>query len=57
MNSVLSGLSFNLFANLFWSSAGWESVLPTLTECVLPDRYDLNQPSASSLIQYIMKNM
>ena len=27
-----------------------ESVLPTLTECVLPDRYDLNQLSASSLI-------
>ena len=34
----------------YWSAAGCESVLPTLTECVLPDRYDLNQPSASSLI-------
>ena len=31
-------------------ATGCESVLPTLTECVLPDRYDLNQPSASSLI-------
>ena len=31
-------------------ATGFESVLPTLTECVLPDRYDLNQPSASSLI-------
>ena len=29
---------------------GNRSVLPTLTECVLPDRYDLNQLSASSLI-------
>ena len=34
----------------YWSAAGCERVLPTLTECVLPDRYDLNQPSASSLI-------
>ena len=29
---------------------GRESVLPTLIECVLPDRYDLNQPSACLLI-------
>ena len=34
----------------YWNAAGCKSVLPTLTECVLPDRYDLNQPSASSLI-------
>ena len=33
----------------YWSAAGGESVLPTLTMCVLP-RYDLNQLSASSLI-------
>ena len=31
-------------------AAGCESVLPTLTECVLPNRYDLNQPSTRSLI-------
>ena len=30
-----------------WSAAGCENVLPTLTECVLPVWYDLNQPSAS----------
>ena len=34
----------------YQSAAGSKSVLPTLTECVLPDRYDLNQPRASSLI-------
>ena len=32
------------------SAAGCESVLPTLTKCVLPDRYNLNQLSDSSLI-------
>ena len=34
----------------YWRATGCESVLPTLTECVLPNRYDLNKPSASSLI-------
>ena len=33
-----------------WSAAGCERVLPTLTECIIPDKYDLNKPSASSLI-------
>ena len=79
MNSVLSGVSFNLLINMkfwmsfrqffsfciekfsglvqrenrigprteplgtpTWSSAGCESVLPTLTKCVLYERYDLN---------------
>ena len=34
----------------YWSAAGCESVLPALIECVLPDRYDLNQPSASASV-------
>ena len=34
----------------YWSTAGCESVLPTLTDCVLTDGYDLKWLSASSLI-------